>query len=90
MEGKHIDEAYILKMEEAFKQKPEMPHRFYRVYHMKDGSVRTVDSAPYRTYEAAERKLWYFHPSQTQDVDDMKDVAYVTIEKRYLPFGYFD
>ncbi|MGR6764451.1 hypothetical protein ACU1JV_21860 [Paenibacillus sp. T2-29] len=87
MEEKYIDAEYVWKMDEAFKQKPEMPHRFYRVYHMKDGRKITMESSPHLTYEDAVSKLWYFHPSHFQGADDMKDVAYITIEKRFLPRG---
>lgn len=88
--NKTIDQAYVEQLKEQFDAKPEMPHRFYRVYHMKDGRQKTMNGSPHLTQEDAVKHLWYFHPSQVQGADDMADVAHVTIEKRYLPYGYED
>lgn len=86
---KTIDQAYVEQLKEQFDAKPEMPHRFYRVYHMRDGRQVTMHGSPHDTYEDAVKLLWYFHPSQIQGVDDMAEVAHVTIEQRFIPRGYF-
>ncbi|WP_405154784.1 hypothetical protein [Paenibacillus sp. FSL K6-0108] len=84
------DPVYLDKMKEVYDAMPQMPHRFYRVYHMKDGRQITMGGSPHLTEDEAIQFLWYFHPSQNQGADDMADVDHVIIEKRYLPYGYFD
>lgn len=56
---------------------------FVRVYTMRDGSKHEV-SAVYASYEHAKTDLGKFNPSG-KGVDDMVNVDYVQIEKRYSP-----
>ncbi|MEC0139737.1 hypothetical protein P4H94_23065 [Paenibacillus macerans] len=89
--GKPIDAAFIDAKAKEWDAKPEMPHRFYRVYHMRNGETIRMSGSPHLTYEEAAKKLWYFHPSDEQSEEDlMRLVDYVTIEKVFLPYGYDD
>lgn len=87
--GKPIDAEYVAAFAAEQSNKPLMEACFIRVYHMKDGTKIEMDSSPYLTYEEAHAKLWHFHPTHEQGVDDMANVDYVTIEKRFSPTPYW-
>ncbi len=61
---------------------------FVRVYTLKDGSKIEPD-AVYAQYEQAEAALDLFNPGG-EGHDDMADVSYVQIEKRYSPRPFWD
>lgn len=86
---RHIDEEYILSFSGEQDKKPLMGACFIRVYHMKDGSKVEMICSPYSTYQEAHEKLWHFHPSQEQGADNMANVDYITIEKRFSPTPYW-
>ena len=60
---------------------------FVRVYTMRDGSKHEV-YVGYRTYEEAMVDLNRFNPSG-EGVDDMENVLYAQVEKRFSPTPYW-
>jgi len=56
---------------------------FVRVYTMKDGTKKEPN-AVYAKYEQALVDLSAFNPSGA-DVEDMQNVSYVQVEKRFSP-----
>lgn len=60
-----------------------MDEYFVRVYTMRDGSKKEVYAA-YARYEHAVEDLQCFNPSG-EGIDDLQDVSYVQIEKRFSP-----
>lgn len=78
-----LTEDEIRNVHQEFMNKPEMKHRFYRVYHLKNGEEVTMEGSPHLTYDDAVKHLWCFLQSP-----DMQLVDHVTIEKRFLPVGY--
>lgn len=60
-----------------------MNEYFVRVYTMKDGT-KQEPSAIYEKYDQAVADLSCFNPSGA-GVDDMQNVSYVQVEKRFSP-----
>jgi hypothetical protein len=61
---------------------------FVRVYMMTDGS-KHESAAIYETYDQAVEAIARFNPSG-EGVDDLSNVSYVQVEKRFSPTPVWD
>lgn len=78
-----ITGEYLDRKKLEYLGKEKMTSIFVRKYHLVDG--RTIELGADLTREEAEECLWFFHPSEYQDADDMQLVDYVTIEQHFQP-----
>lgn len=77
--------------ETVYSETKGMDEYYVRIYHMKDGST-VVPHAVYALEEQAIMALDRFNPNGNDGKtpeEDMGQVSYVTIEKRYAPAGSY-